>query len=100
MAYQTHPSKSFFVPSLKVDIWLEEHAMRDPQFYAQNKLLQKMDLVRIRAESVHKQIKNLNLPSPAVEVEEEFELIKGILDKIDDELHEYFSKQYLEIFHA
>ena len=98
MAYQINPSKSFFVPSLKVDVWLEEHAMRDPQFYAQNKLLQKMDLVRVRAEGVHEQIKNL--PSPSVEVEEEVELIKGILDKIDDELHEYFSKQYLEIFHA
>lgn len=98
MAYQTHPSKSFFVPSLKVDVWLEEHAMRDPQFYAQNKLLQKMDLVRLRAEGVHEQIKNL--PSPSVEVKEGVELIKGILDKIDDELHEYFSKQYLEIFHA
>lgn len=98
MAYQINPSKSFFVPSLKVDVWLEEHAMRDPQFYAQNKLLQKMDLVRVRAEGVHEQIKNL--PSPSVEVKEGVELIKGILDKIDDELHEYFSKQYLEIFHA
>lgn len=98
MAYQINPSKSFFVPSLKVDVWLEEHAMRDPQFYAQNKLLKKIGLVRVRAEGVHKQIKNL--PSPSVEVEEEVELIKGILDKIDDELHEYFSKQYLEIFHA
>lgn len=98
MAYQINPSKSFFVPSLKVDVWLEEHAMRDPQFYAQNKLLQKMDLVRLRAEGVHEQIKNL--PSPSVEVKEGVELIKGILDKIDDELHEYFSKQYLEIFHA
>lgn len=98
MAYQTHPSKSFFVPSSKVDVWLEEHAMRDPQFYAQNSLLRKIDLVRVHAQIIQGQLKEL--PAPATEVDGEVGLVREILDKIDDELHEYFSKQYLEIFHA
>jgi len=98
MAYQSNTIKPFFAPTSKIDVWLAEYEKNDPQFYAQNKLIRKLELVRVCADGVHKQIKDL--PSAPVEVEEGAGLIKEILDKIDDELHDYFSKQYLEMFHA